>query len=62
MLLCALVPVAQNVGVSRIEAAKSIPQPLGDSGLSPDDEFALRKEILKRALFRLTEKIDPVAG
>lgn len=55
MLICALVPVAQNVGVYRIEAAKAIPQPLGDSSLSSGEEFAFRKAVLKQALVRLTE-------
>ena len=58
MLICTIVPIAQTVGANRIVKGVAVPHPLGNPVLAPDAEFALRKDILRRALTALETGID----
>ncbi len=53
-----MVPVAKDVGSSRIVPTISIPHPLGDPSLAEDKQYELRKRIVEKALDTLTENIE----
>ena len=55
-----MTPVAVMVGANRIVPAAGIIHPLGNTELSPDDEKALRRRIVEKALHALrTEVAQP---
>jgi glycine reductase len=55
-----MTPVAVMVGANRIVQAAGIIHPLGNAELSPEDEKALRRRIVERALAALrTEVAEP---
>ncbi len=55
-----MTPVAVMVGANRIVPAAGIIHPLGNADLSPEDERALRRRIVERALQALkTEVVRP---
>ena len=55
-----MTPVAVMVGANRIVPAAGIIHPLGNADLSPEDEKALRRRIVERALLALqTEVVRP---
>jgi betaine reductase len=55
-----MTPVAVMVGANRIVSAAGIIHPLGNMDLSPEDEKALRRRIVERALQALkTEVAQP---
>ena len=55
-----MTPVAVMVGANRIVPAAGIIHPLGNAELSPEDEKALRRRIVERALVALqTEVVQP---
>jgi len=55
-----MTPVAVMVGANRIVAAAGIIHPLGNTELSAEDEKALRRRIVERALQALrTEVAQP---
>jgi glycine reductase complex component B subunit gamma len=55
-----MTPVAVMVGANRIVPAAGIIHPLGNTELSPDEEKALRRRIVEKALQALkTEVVEP---
>ena len=55
-----MTPIAVMVGANRIVPAAGIIHPLGNAELSPEDERALRRRIVERALVALrTEVVQP---
>ena len=48
--VCSIVPISQTVGANRIVPSIAIPHPLGDPSRSPDEERALRRGLVERAL------------
>ena len=55
-----MTPIAVMVGANRIVPAAGIIHPLGNAELSPEDERALRRRIVERALVALrTEVAEP---
>ena len=56
--MCNLVPVAKTVGSNRIVPTIAIPHPLGNPELDKDEEYALRKSLVKKALEALTTEVD----
>ena len=55
-----MTPVAVMVGANRIVPAAGIIHPLGNAELTPEDEKALRRRIVERALAALrTEVAEP---
>jgi glycine reductase complex component B subunit gamma len=55
-----MTPVAVMVGANRIVPAAGIIHPLGNAELSPDEEKALRRRIVEKALQALqTEVVRP---
>jgi hypothetical protein len=56
---CSAIPtVPQSVGVSRILHGKAVPCLLGDPGLPPDREYALRERLTAKALASLTLEVS----
>lgn len=58
VLITAIPPVALTVGANRIIRGVAIPHPVGDPTKNPDDELALRKRLLEKALIALTTSIS----
>jgi betaine reductase len=55
-----MTPVAVMVGANRVVPAAGIIHPLGNAELGPEDERALRRRIVERALAALrTEVAEP---
>lgn len=55
--ICTVVPISLTVGANRIVPAIAIPHPLGNPALDPNEEKALRRKIVERALVALTTEI-----
>ena len=51
-------PISMTVGANRIVPAIAIPHPLGNPALSKDEEKALRRHIVEKALKALTTEVD----
>lgn len=56
--ICTVVPISLTVGANRIVPAIAIPHPLGNPALSKDDEKALRREIVVKAIKALETEVD----
>ncbi len=56
--VCSIVPISRTVGANRIVPSVAIPHPLGDPALPPDDERALRRRLVERALGALAAAIE----
>jgi len=50
--------MAQAAGANRIVASGRIPHPVGDPTRSPEEEFAWRKSMLKKALDTLATPLN----
>jgi glycine reductase len=57
-LLTAMTSMAQTAGANRILASGRIPHPVGDPTRSPEEEFAWRKDQLRKALEALSTPLD----
>lgn len=55
--ICTVVPISQTVGANRIVPAVAIPYPLGNPQATSEEEKALRRQIVERALLALTTEI-----
>lgn len=56
--ICTVVPISLTVGANRIVPAVAIPHPLGNPLLSPVDEKALRKKLVRKALAALQTEVE----
>ena len=56
--VCTIVPISLTVGANRIVPAVAIPHPLGNPSLTKEQEKALRKRLVLKALKALTEDVD----
>ena len=56
--ICTVTPISMTVGANRIVPAIAIPHPLGNPALSKDEERALRRHIVEKALKALTTEVD----
>lgn len=56
--VCTVTPISMTVGANRIVPAIAIPHPLGNPALDPDEEKALRRKIVEKALTALTTEVD----
>ena len=56
--ICTVTPISMTVGANRIVPAIAIPHPLGNPSLKPEEEEALRRKIVEKALHALTVDVD----
>ena len=56
--ICSIVPISKTVGANRIIPAVAIPHPLGDPKRSKEEEKALRRKLVEKALKALQTSID----
>jgi len=55
--VCTIVPISLTVGANRIVPAVAIPHPLGNPNLPKDEEKALRKKLVLKALKALQTEV-----
>jgi len=55
--VCSIVPISVTVGANRIVPSIAIPHPLGDPDKSPEEEKALRRRLVEKALDALETEI-----
>ena len=56
--ICTVTPISLTVGANRIVPAIAIPHPLGNPALSKDEEKALRRKLVLKALNALETEVD----
>lgn len=56
--MCTITPISMTVGANRIVPTIAIPHPLGNPALSHDEEKALRRKLVERALEALTTEVE----
>lgn len=56
--MCTVVPISLTVGANRIVPTIAIPHPLGNPALPKEDEKALRRNMVRKALDALTQPVD----
>ena len=56
--ICTVTPISMTVGANRIVPAIAIPHPLGNPALEADEEKALRRKIVEKALVALTTEVE----
>ena len=54
---CTVTPISLTVGANRIVPTVAIPHPFGDPVLSMEEEKALRRELVEKALDALTTEV-----
>jgi len=55
--VCSIVPISKTVGANRIVPSVAIPHPLGDPEKSPEEEKAIRRRLVEKALTALETEI-----
>ena len=55
--LCTVTPISMTVGANRIVPTVAIPYPLGKPDLEPKEEYALRRQLVDKALGTLTQEV-----
>ena len=56
--ICTIVPISQTVGANRIVPAVAIPYPLGDITKTAEEDKAIRREIVEKALKALETPVS----
>ena len=56
--MCTVTHISMTVGANRIVPTIAIPHPLGNPALSHDEEKALRRKLVERALEALTTEVE----
>jgi betaine reductase len=56
--ICSIVPISKTVGANRIVPAVAIPHPLGDPAKSREQEKALRRTLVEKALRAMETKVE----
>ena len=57
MHICTVTPISMTVGANRIVPAIAIPQPLGNPALTHEEEKALRRKLIDKALKALSTEV-----
>jgi glycine reductase len=55
--ICTVTPISLTVGANRIVPAVAIPYPMGNPSLDAGKQFALREQIVRKALNALTTEV-----
>ena len=56
--MCTVTPISMTVGANRIVPTIAIPHPLGNPALTREEEYAIRKGLVEKALAALTTEVD----
>ena len=56
--MCTVTPSSMTVGANRIVPTIASPHPLGNPALPPEEEKALRRKLVSRALEALTTEVE----
>ena len=56
--MCTVTPISMTVGANRIVPTIAIPHPLGNPPLTMDEEKAIRRKLVERALEALTTEVE----
>ena len=56
--MCTVTPISMTVGANRIVPTIAIPHPLGNPALTMDEEKAIRRKLVERALEALTTEVE----
>lgn len=56
--ICSIVPISKTVGANRIVPSVAIPHPLGDPARTPEEEKAIRRALVEKALVALETGIS----
>ena len=56
--MCTVTPISLTVGANRIVPTIAIPHPLGNPALEADEEKALRRKLVEKALDALCTEVD----
>ena len=56
--MCTVTPISMTVGANRIIPTIAIPHPLGNPALSMEEEYAIRRKLVERALEALTIEVE----
>jgi len=56
--MCTIVPISLTVGANRIVPTVAIPHPLGNPELPAEEEKALRRRLVTKALRALSTEVD----
>ncbi len=56
--ICTVTPISMTVGANRIVPAIAIPYPLGNPGLTMEEEKDIRRNILDKALEALQSEVE----
>lgn len=56
--IATIVPIMLTVGANRIVPGVAIPHPVGDYSSGPENDKAVRRELLERAFKAMQTKID----
>ena len=55
--ICTVTPISLTVGANRIVPAIAIPHPLGNPALTLEEEKAIRRDLLNKALHALSTEV-----
>lgn len=55
--MATITTISQSVGANRIVPTVAIPYPVGNPTLAPEDEYALRREMVERAVNALATEV-----
>ena len=56
--MCTVTPISMTVGANRIVPTIAIPHPLGNPALTAEEEYAIRRKLVERALEALTIEVE----
>ena len=56
--MCTVTPISMTVGANRIVPTIAIPHPLGNPALTMEEEYAIRRKLVERALEALTIEVE----
>ena len=56
--MCTVTPISMTVGANRIVPTIASPHPLGNPALTMDEEKAIRRKLVERALEALTTEVE----
>ena len=56
--MCTVTPISLTVGANRIVPTIAIPHPLGNPALPAEEEYALRKKLVSKALDALATEVE----